>query len=263
MLDYLVLVPTHNRPLELSRLINILSPNLISGKMILCILNSGSIDLVDSVILKFNNNNIIHLKLPDNFYWSMAISAGMKYIERYSYKYQVWINDDVKLNNRSFAIIENDLSSINNSIYVGAFQDKNNHVSYGLRDSGKLLTPNGRLLKGSLMNGNFVAIPKELVNDIGQMPTWLRHSIGDNLYGKKAKSLGYELLLSTEYIGYCERHDLPEDWQNTKKPKLVRFKNIFEAKGLDYFRYARYLFLYDSKNILQRLLSPFFRILFR
>ena len=34
------------------------------------------------------------------------------------------------------------------------------------------------------MNGNFVAISKELVNAAGQMPTWLRHSIGDNLYVK-------------------------------------------------------------------------------
>lgn len=263
MIDYIVLIPTHNRPEKLSSLIDVLLPELQTRRMLLCILNSGRVDTVDKILLKLNNRNIIHLKLPDNYYWSMAISVGMKYVERYDYKFQLWINDDVKLNNRSFAIIENDLTSIDNSIYVGAFQDKNNYVSYGLRDSGKLLTPNGILLKGSLMNGNLVVIPKDLVNDIGQMPTWLRHSIGDNLYGKKAKLLGYDLLLSTEYIGYCERHDLPEPWQNNKKPKLVRFKNIFEAKGLDYFRYARYLFLYDSKNILQRLLSPFFRILFR
>ena len=187
----------------------------------------------------------------------------MKYVERYDYKYQLWINDDIKLNNRSFSIVEKDLYFVQNAIYVGAFHDKNNKVSYGLKESGKLLKPNGKLLKGSLMNGNFVAISKELVNEIGQMPTWLRHSIGDNLYGKKAKLLGYDLLLSTEFLGHCERHEFPEPWQNPKKPKLARFKNLFEAKGLDYFRYARYLFFYDSKNIFQRLLSPFFRILFR
>jgi GT2 family glycosyltransferase len=263
MIDYLVLIPTHNRLEKLSSLIDVLFSDSQDRRMLVCILNSGIVDPVDNMLLKLNNKNIIHLKLPDNFYWSMAISVGMKYIKRYDYKFQLWINDDVQLSNRSFTIVENDLSTFENSIYVGAFQDKNNHVSYGLKESGELLIPNGKLIKGSLMNGNFVAIPKKLVNEIGQMPTWLRHSIGDNLYGKKAKLLGYDLLLSSEYIGYCERHVLPEPWQNTKKPKLDRFKNLFEAKGLDYFRYARYLFLYDSKNILIRLLSPFFRILFR
>lgn len=263
MLDYLVLVPTHNRPLELSRLINVLSPNLISGKMILCILNSGSIDLVDSVILKFNNTNIIHLKLPDNFYWSMAISAGMKYIERYNYRYQVWINDDVSLVKDSFSIIKKDLKLIDKSIYVGAFQDKDKSVSYGLRKDGLLLEPNGNLIEGNYMNGNLVIIPKKIIDHIGPMPTWLRHSIGDNLYGNKARLLGYSLLLSSTYLGSCHRHEELEPWQNPLTSKLDRFKNLFEAKGLDYFRYARYLLFYDNKRITKRLLSPFFRIIFK
>ena len=61
----------------------------------------------------------------------------MKYVERYDYKYQLWINDDIKLI-IGLSIVEKDLYFVQNAIYVGAFHDKNNKVSYGLKESGKL-----------------------------------------------------------------------------------------------------------------------------
>ena len=73
MIDYIVLIPTHNRSEKLSSLINTLSQGMQSERMLVCILNSGSVEAVDNILLRSKGKNILHLKLPNNYYWSMAI----------------------------------------------------------------------------------------------------------------------------------------------------------------------------------------------
>lgn len=262
-MKYCIIIPTHNRNSLLNELLSDIAQSSIANDSTIIVVNSGSKQSLERVISRFSNMNICHVPVGSKHYWSKAIRSGMIYSMNLDYDHLIWMNDDIALIQGWAQTLELDLSKIDSkTVLVGTFKDSAGNVSYGLRNKLRFLCP-GEKETGTYMNGNLVVFPRTLVLSLGPLPHWLRHSIGDYLYGLKAIKQGNRLVPSSKFLGICERHEGLEIWQDNSYRRIKRIINLFEPIGLDYFRYIRYVFLYDRSGIIRKVFAPFWRVLFR
>lgn len=174
------------------------------------LLDDNSTDgTADAVSKEFPNIHII--KGDGNLFWSggmrIAWDAALK---TDNYDYFIWFNDDAMIYpNALNTLFEADLYYKGNAIITGAFKDENGFVSYGGRNkSEQIVTPNGKFQEIYLMNGNLVLIPQNIVNRIGIIDSIFKHSLGDWDYGCRAIKAGFKVILTKEYIGLTNRHDM-------------------------------------------------------
>ena len=262
-MKYCIIIPTHDRISLLKKVLLVISRSAVACESSIIIVNSGNKLSLEQLISSFHDLNILHIPVSSQHYWSKAIRSGMLYSLNLDYKYLIWMNDDIELVEDWVQIIESDLDDADsNTVIVGTFRDSVGSISYGLKNKRRFLYPSEKE-RGIYMNGNLVVFPMDLVSSLGPMPSWLNHSIGDYLYGLKAIKLGYRLIPSSKFVGVCERHDFLEIWQDSSYPRLKRLSNLFQPKGLDYFKYSRYVILYDRSSLIRKLISPLWRVLFK
>lgn len=105
-------------------------------------------------------------------------------------------------------------------------------ASYGGRDQdNRLLSPNGNMLPIFLMNGNLVLIPAIVVRRIGIIDGTFSHSFGDWDYGCRALKKGFNVFLSTNFVGITERHDHDiEPFLNSKYRLHERINLLYSKK---------------------------------
>lgn len=172
--------------------------------------DDGSTDgTVDAITLKFPDIHII--KGNGNLFWSGGMRLAWETaLKTSNYNYIVWFNDDAMIYPYALkALFEADLYYNGNAIITGAFKDENGVASYGGRNkSEQIVTPNGKYQEIYLMNGNLVLIPQNIVNRIGIIDPIFKHSLGDWDYGCRAIKAGFKVILTKEYIGQTNRHDM-------------------------------------------------------
>lgn len=262
-MKYSIIIPTHNRISLLRKVISDISRSLVFDDVSIIVVNSGDKRSVETLISSFSSMKICHVAVNSKHHWSKAIRTGMLYSLNWNYRYLIWMNDDIELFDNWSEIIGWDLSiSEPNKVIVGTFRDSTGRVSYGLKNKRRFLLP-GEEETGNYMNGNLVVFPRALIKKLGPLPSWLNHSIGDYLYGLKAIKFDYKLIPSSKFVGICERHQSLEIWQDSSCPRLKRISNLFQPKGLDYFRYARYVLMYDRSSLIRKLIAPFWKVLFK
>lgn len=135
--------------------------------------------------------------------WEMALKAK-------DYDYFILFNDDAEIYPTALTVLfEADAVYKNNAIVSGAFCDDEGRASYGGRDkTEKIISPNGSFQEIYLMNGNLVLIPRLIVKTIGIIDSVYRHSLGDWDYGCRAIKAGFKVVLSKNYVGKTNRHDM-------------------------------------------------------
>lgn len=189
----------------------------------------------------------VHIIQGDgNLYWNggmlKAWHAAINSIN--DYDFFLWFNDDAYLYEdalkemfRSYEI------SGERAIISGAFCDKESKVSYGGWNNNTLVKPNGDVQDVELINGNLVLVPKVVYNQIGILDSHFIHSFGDWEYGIRARKHGSKVVISSGYVGKCERHDGLRKSFDPKYGILERLKNLYTPTGL----YPPSLFYYFRK----------------
>mgnify|MGYP001309817329 CR=1 FL=1 len=175
-----------------------------------------------------------------------------------NYNYYVWLNDDSILFKNSFSVIYNDLKSKNSSIIVGTFISSNknlNEITYGGRNKNlKLIKPSGEPQECSLINGNFVFIPREVFINIGFLSKMFTHNYGDIDYGLRAIKKKFKIFIASEFIGICNQNE-PEEWRKPNTRFFSRLKSLYESKSfiigeVMYFQLVHFGFFALIKNFL-------------
>ena len=139
------------------------------------LVDDGSTDGTSCEIrLKFPNINVI--EGTGSLFWNQGMRlAWAKAIENaQDYDFFLWLNDDTNIDNDSLIHLfecynEYENSHENESIIVGSCRNKTdvNEFSYGLRDNGFSVIPNGKLQKGNMLNGNLVLISNAVYSKLG------------------------------------------------------------------------------------------------
>lgn len=155
--------------------------------------------------------SIIILHGTGHLYWGGGMNLAWKAaLNRGGYDYYIWYNDDAELFANALNLLFAPMTmNKGNMIVCGAFRDENGNPSYGGRDQNKnLLAPNGKFRKVTLMNGNLTLIPHEIVESLGVLDKIFIHIGGDWDYGLRAIRKGIPIVLTQDYVGITNRHDI-------------------------------------------------------
>ncbi len=127
------------------------------------------------------------------------------------------------------------------SIIVGACMTSKDEkkFSYGGRENGKALIPNGNLQKCTFINGNVVLVSRNIYNILGNLSSEYTHAMGDVDYGLRAIQQGIHNYITTEYVGVCPKNGTPK-WSDPKMPLRTRLKAFRSPTGLCYTEYLKF-----------------------
>lgn len=195
--------------------------------------DDGSTDgTAEAVKTEYPNINIIQGN--GNLYWSggmrkawqTAIKSGIHY------DFYLWFNDDAELFNNALAIIfESQAKFGDQCIISGAFYDSDGKTSYGGKSQDCNWINPGDCQQVFYMNGNFVLIPDNVYKTLGTIDQIFIHGLGDWDYGMRALEKGFDVKVSTKYVGMTNRHDeqIIELWNYDLKLK-ERLRKFYGPK---------------------------------
>jgi len=177
-----------------------------------------------------------------NLYWCRGMIAAWKHaLAEDDYDGFFWLNNDSYLYPGAFTLFFDAFSPFplssfppfpNLSVLSGAFiSESTGQPSFGGRINDRILPPNGQWQKFDQLNGNFVFVPKAVVEKIGILDSVFHHGIGDYDYGFRAKKAGIELLLTPRYIGVCERDSNYHKYRDPRYSLKERFRFLYSPLG--------------------------------
>ena len=150
--------------------------------------------------------------------WCSALRHEVASGERYAYF--LWLNDDAQLKPDALMNVLSDCEEHGGTI-VGRFSSdaRESDVSYGLKD-------------GRFMSGNFVLIPRKVVDMVGIIHDGYHHQYGDYDYGLHILRAGLSLNPSTRICGVCPQQ--PERYSHlTGKNLMQRIRLLWNPRGYD------------------------------
>ncbi|MBO4641853.1 MAG: glycosyltransferase family 2 protein [Bacteroidaceae bacterium] len=191
----------------------------------------------------------VHIIQGDgNLYWNRGMYKAWEAASKAKdYDFYLWLNDDTYLFDVAVHnILEESHTKQDRAIISGATKSsKTDECTYGLHDKKDiLLIPNGTLQNGTNLNGNFVLIPKYVFQILGNLDYYYHHAGGDTDYGLRANENGIEVLLSGDYVGYCERHSSLSIWCNPDYSFKQRWKALNKPTGMP----LKVLFYHERKH---------------
>lgn len=149
-----------------------------------------------------------------SLYWNRGMyKAWEKAASTKEYDFYLWLNDDTLLFPDSLSNVLAAYKLLKKpSLVCGATLAPDLHkITYGGRDEkGELIEPNGQFQECRTTNGNFVLVPKEVYQKVGNLDWTFRHAMGDLDYSLRVQKAGYSCFVNSVYIGICEvRTGLP------------------------------------------------------
>ncbi len=197
------------------------------------LVDDGSTDgTSDEVHAKYPTINIINGN--GNLYWNRGMNLAWETAAKNNYDFYLWLNDDVILHHSGIENIIADSHAKNDrAIIAGACQSKNGDVTYSGYNSNKKkkIKPNGYIQHCDYFNGNLVLIPSLVFEKLGFLDPIYHHAQGDFDYGYRAKKVGINSYVSSDFVGICELHDELPKWCNPSYDFNIRLKDFKSPLG--------------------------------
>lgn len=192
------------------------------------LVDDGSLDGTSEAIrLQFPEVKIINGN--GKLYWNRGMYlAWQKASLTKDYDYFMWLNDDTFLFKNAMEILMFKL--LPNSIICGVTKSSiTGRITYGgrLNKSNNLLIPNGYYQNVDYCNGNCVIVPRNVFNKLGNLDPIFQHALGDFDYSRRAIKHCFEVLISSDYIGFCEINDSVPRWLNNSNNVIKRLKYLY------------------------------------
>ena len=96
----------------------------------------------------------------------------------------------------------------------------------------KLAGPKGVVQPCDTFNGNFVLIPKLVIDKIGFLDDHYSHRFGDTDYGLTASKGDCKLWVAPEFIGECSKNNPKINWDSAALSFLDRVRMLGSVKGM-------------------------------
>lgn len=168
-----------------------------------CVDDASTDDTAEAIRQEFPQVKL--LKGDGNLFWCRGMNMAWKEaVKQGVFDFYFWLNDDLLLYENAFdeMLACSELCQ-NQAVVTGIVQEETSReVIYGgTGEDGKLIAANGSMNDVINMNGNFVLVPKNVVDKIGTFDEVYHHDLGDVDYGRSAKSAGFRVVTSRCYIG--------------------------------------------------------------
>lgn len=173
------------------------------------LVDDGSTDGTSSAVREmFPQVNLI--SGDGNLFWSRGMHLAWEHAATKSYKYFVWLNDDILLYKICFdELFECSHLQADRAVIVGIIESADGgKVLYGGTDSdGQLLRANGQMQPIMNMNGNVVLVPAGVHEILGNLDPVYHHDLGDIDYGYRAASRGIPVMSTRLTVARGEEND--------------------------------------------------------
>ena len=172
-----------------------------------------------------------------NLFWSrgMRLAWEQALNSNKPYDYYFWLNDDLELYENAFAELLEGASLFDNNVVISGLVQETitKEPIYGGSFKGHIVRANGEFNPIDHMNGNFVVVPKKVVERIGILDPVYHHDLGDVDYGFVAKEAGIPVVSSRSYIGTTNgRLKSPHKRNRRYGTNIInRFKVLYSPLG--------------------------------
>ncbi|MGD2179826.1 glycosyltransferase family 2 protein [Lusitaniella coriacea] len=180
-----------------------------------------------------------------SLFWNGGMRLAFAEAMKSDYDYYLWLNDDTMIYPGALQTLLETSQQLqqqgqNRAIVAGSTQDPDTQkLTYGGMAQisrwyppfkAREVEPTDAPKACDMMCGNFVLIPRSVVEQIGNLDPALTHYAGDWDYGLRAKQEGCTVWIAPGYQGTCPRNPQPEPGS---APKLEDgLKKIASPKGL-------------------------------
>ena len=197
--------------------------------------NDGCTDgTPESVRQKFPQVHVIDA--AGDLYWNRGMwTAWETASKEYDYDYYLWLNDDTfLLDNATKTLLDEAIIHHNESVIVGPTTDScfSGIITYGGKQKGKTIVPNGISEECDSFNGNIVLIPNYVYHMVGNLDYYYTHSKGDFDYGIRVKKAGLRIYQIGRFAGKCDRHEHIDKWCDPKVPLRDRIRLLNRPNGM-------------------------------
>ncbi|MFR9557719.1 MAG: glycosyltransferase family 2 protein [Rikenellaceae bacterium] len=208
--------------------------------------NDGCTDgTPETVVTQFPQVNIV--EGDGTLFWNRGMYRAWEAAANVGYDLYLWLNDDVTLLEGAVeTLLAECAEKGHNAIIVGSMRaSQEPKLTYGGHGNNGKITPNGQLQQCDTFNGNVILIPHEIYAKVGNLDWRFRHAIGDLDYGCRARRAGFEMYVSSRYLGICDSNIKRLPWVRKDVPFIKRVKNLYSPLG-----YAEPFpfFIYELKN---------------
>lgn len=190
---------------------------------------------------------VIILKGDGNLFWNRGMYECWKEAIKNHHDFYLWLNDDTMLFDNALDIVFKNLKNAGGlSIISGCCCDTKTQSSttYGGSNGQQIVQKNGQIQPVEYMNGNFVLIPNAVVEKLGINDPYFQHSAGDYEYGLRAQKNGITVLVSSDFVGVCDRHEWvckSIDSRYTLKERLRYLNSPWGARPKEsFYLYKKY-----------------------
>ncbi|SDK51058.1 Glycosyltransferase, GT2 family [Streptomyces indicus] len=173
------------------------------------LVDAGSTDGTADAV-RLHHPDVQVMEVGDDVFWG----GGMRIASRNSraaggpaYTHQLWLNDDVVLDDDALAVLLTVARQEPEAIVVGAVHDGARTTYSGRRGRGlDLVEPSGRPEPCDTYNGNVVLIPRAARDLVGDVDKRFPHGMGDYDHGFRARKAGVPALVAPRHVGRCRRN---------------------------------------------------------
>ncbi|WP_432812189.1 glycosyltransferase family 2 protein [Pantanalinema sp. GBBB05] len=237
-----LIIPVHNRKATTLACLNHLQHQGDLQRYQTVVVDDGSTDGTQAAIQALHPSVTV-LTGDGNLWWTGAIALGMNYAIEQGADYLIWLNDDCYPQPGAIAKLVTACRSQPNLIAGGQSLDpETGQPSYGGIICANyhvthVHTANDSDLECDGLAGNFVCIPKSVVDRIGYPdPRRCPHYYEDVVYTHQAKSQGYQLRILHRAIAQCKDDHPPISWMMMQKSPLAVWKERLQIKSPHYWK---------------------------
>lgn len=181
-----------------------------------------------------------------NFFWNRGMHRAWREAMQDDFDAYLWINDDVTLYDDALAraVVQLEVARSANTvptIVIGSMRwPDSDRVAYGglfrpsrvFRIRLRAITPSSEPQECDTMNGNFVLVPRDVVQRVGILDPVFEHGLGDFDYGLRAFNAGCRLLVLPGYVGECPQNPLAGTFHDKSLTSFARLRRILDRQFL-------------------------------
>ena len=239
MKEHWIIIPVFNRCALTKACLLRLAESGIIDRYTVCVVDDASTDGTREMLAE-GFPSVIRVEGTGNLFWGGGVALGMQYAQKADAEVHIWLNDDCLVDDGSVdRIVERALET--KGICGGVcFEEDGQTLAYSgdvIRD-GKLqrvYPQKGERLPTELLNGNMVAIHRDVVKKLGGIDTKrFPHYAGDSIYGLEASRAGVAVEIDGSATGINPRGNYFERF-GTSKPASAVWKDILWVGSPNYF----------------------------